>query len=99
MSKCDVCKKEHGTLRTNGLLMCCGCEYDPSKRTLINTLEGLRKLQQENAELREMLKESRGAISACSIQESRSDGTENKAKIKALDELVESIDKLINKND
>ena len=55
------------------------------------------RLEQENAELREALKESRSAISACSIQESRKDGTENRMKIKALDKLLESIDNLLNK--
>ncbi|CAH9015561.1 hypothetical protein VP511E551_P0047 [Vibrio phage 511E55-1] len=56
------------------------------------------KLQQENAELREMLKESRGAISACSIQESRNYGTENRMKINALNKLLSKIDSVINKN-
>lgn len=56
-----------------------------------------KEILQENAELREALQESRSALSACSIQESSNDGTENRMKIKALDKLVASIDKLLNK--
>lgn len=61
--------------------------------------KAVSELQKENAELRDMLKKSRGAISACSIQESRNDGTENRMKINALNKLVSRIDQVINKND
>ena len=66
---------------------------------IVESINSYDRIQQENAEFREALREARGAISACSIQESRNDGTENRMKINALNKLLSKIDSVINKND
>lgn len=74
----------------------CGLTKDGLKHAAY-AINNHDRLQQENAELREALREARGAISAFSIQESRNDGTENRMKINALNKLVSKIDTLLNK--
>lgn len=55
MKKCDVCEHAHGELRTNGLIVCCDCEYDPSKRKLITSLEICNIVSNKNEALKKAI--------------------------------------------
>ena len=71
-------------------------------RAIVHAVSNHDRMVEEIAELSGALREARVALSTCSIQESRNDGSENRMKINALDKQVCEIDSLLaklNKND